>query len=102
MIFYKVRRVTHLNVHLINGCTSSLIDKVLQVLVHELKYEVKLIGLTDHILETNDIGMFKLLQDTDLPDGGGGDTLVFALQSDLFDGYNLNEEVSDLLKTEKI
>ena len=40
-------------------------------------------------LEADDVWVLQLLEERDLPDGGGGDTLLLRLQPDLLHGHNL-------------
>jgi hypothetical protein len=59
---------------------------LLEIQVEELHDEVELVSVcVDDVEETDDIRMVKLSQDGNLADGGARDTLVFSLETNLFE-----------------
>ena len=40
-------------------------------------------------LQADNVGVLQLLEERDLPDGGGGDALLLRLQPDLLHGHDL-------------
>ena len=56
-------------------------------LVEEVKFLPRF--LHDDVLQADDVWVLQLLEERDFPDGGGWDSLFFALQSDLLHGHDL-------------
>ncbi|PTD07555.1 hypothetical protein FCULG_00005563 [Fusarium culmorum] len=58
-----------------------------EIQVEKFHDEVELVSVCmDNIQEADDICMVELSQDGNLADGGAGDTLVFGLETNLFEG----------------
>lgn len=53
----------------------------------------------DNVEETHDVWVIHLLEEGNLTDGGGWDTLIFSLEADLLESYNASivEEVASLV-----
>lgn len=70
--------------------TTTLTDRqslhvFLQVTVEELKNKVEFVAISvDDVQQLHDVGVLHLLEEGDLTDGRAGDTLIFGLETDLF------------------
>lgn len=76
---------------------------LLQIKVEELEDKVQLMALVavgvDNVEETHNVGVAHLLEQGDFADGGGGNTLIFGFEADLFERNNapVVEQVAGLV-----
>lgn len=85
--------------------TSSLADwqgfhVLLQIEVKELENEVELVAIgVDDVEEADDVWVVHLLEEGNLTDGGGWNTLILSLKADLLESDNASivEEIAGLV-----
>jgi hypothetical protein len=89
--------VTHLDVLLRDFSTllGMLINEMLQILRDVLKDKMKLLWLTDDILQSNHVRMVELLEKWNLSDRCWGDPFLFMFKSNLFHSHNLRERLGE-------
>lgn len=72
----------------------------LEIKVEELEDEVELVAVgVDNVEETDNVWVVHLLEEGNLADGGGWDTLIFGLETDLLESDNASvvEEIAGLV-----
>lgn len=58
----------------------------LEIEVEELEHEIELVAVrVDNIEQTNNVGVVHFFEERDLADGSARDTLIFGLETDLFE-----------------
>ena len=75
-------RVTCTYLHLDVFELSTGVKQLLKVLVKVLEDQGKLLVSVEHVLKSHYVWVLQFLQQSDLPDGGGGDAFLFTLESD--------------------
>mmetsp|Transcript_5011 Transcript_5011/g.8544 ORF Transcript_5011/g.8544 Transcript_5011/m.8544 type:complete len:261 (-) Transcript_5011:25-807(-) len=68
----------------------GLVKELLEVLVEELEDECELLISVQHINQSYDVGVLELLEESNLPDGSTGNTLVLRLESDGLESVDLS------------